>query len=390
MALSSQSGHSTGGRSYMSSRRRRGKRWPSLLFLMLICVGVWYFWFRADDPVEVDNGVVAGGQAVVVEDEPVAEAERRVIESVVDDEVEVVEPEQLEVVEPVGEEVQRAIEEVEVAIADSSKPEADSSQQVSSISGSDLMAEAGGLVQAGKFVEARQLLSDAIFEDSDIRSPTELAAARELASEINDTLVFSKRIVPGDSLVTTYVIEPNDALSRIAPTYKTPYQFITLINGISNPNRIRVGQRLKVVKGPFHAIVDKSDFRLDVYVIAPDGRRVFMKSFPVGLGEDDTTPIGQWAVRNGSKLENPRWTNPATGKSYGAGAADHPIGKYWLVIRGTDEVTKDLSGYGIHGTVDVTSIGRMASMGCVRMGADDIKLLYNLLVERHSTVEIRR
>jgi lipoprotein-anchoring transpeptidase ErfK/SrfK len=45
-------------------------------------------------------------------------------------------------------------------------------------------------------------------------------------------------------------------------------------------------------------------------------------------------------------------------------------------------------GYGIHGTIEQDSIGRQASMGCIRMRPDDVALVYEMLSE-HSTVQIR-
>ncbi|NBQ16587.1 MAG: hypothetical protein EBU31_18715 [Proteobacteria bacterium] len=49
---------------------------------------------------------------------------------------------------------------------------------------------------------------------------------------------------------------------------------------------------------------------------------------------------------------------------------------------------KNFEGYGIHGTIDDDSIGQQRSMGCVRMHAKDVELVYELLTEPNSTITI--
>ena len=44
--------------------------------------------------------------------------------------------------------------------------------------------------------------------------------------------------------------------------------------------------------------------------------------------------------------------------------------------------------FGLHGTIDPDSIGKEKSMGCVRMGSDDIALIYELLTEKVSVIKI--
>ena len=67
----------------------------------------------------------------------------------------------------------------------------------------------------------------------------------------------------------------------------------------------------------------------------------------------------------------------------------NPIGERWIGLVGIDEHTKDLSGLGMHGTIDPDSIGTNSSMGCVRMHGEDVSQMYEMLVGGVSTVEIR-
>lgn len=239
-------------------------------------------------------------------------------------------------------------------------------------------------------VEARMFLNRALF---DARTPDEdLPLLRQRLTELNQVLVFSPTVAPGDPLVETYTIEPGDVLARLvnARQLGVDWRLIQRVNQLSDPGRIRVGQKLKLVRGPFHAIVDKGEYRLDLYAAAtdPDGNRLFIRSFLVGLGEFGSTPLGTWMVREGSKLVDPHWVNPRTGEKFSNTDPKNPIGERWIGLRGTDANTEVLSGYGIHGTIEPQSIGTDASMGCVRMLSGDIELIYEVLVEGKSTVQI--
>jgi LysM repeat protein len=255
---------------------------------------------------------------------------------------------------------------------------------------SDLIARADALVAQSKPIEARDILNRALFDRSTTEGDRE--TLRERIQRINETLVFSRAVAPGDKVSRSYTIGPGDSLAKIASNEKTDadWRLIAQINGISDPRRIRVGQSVKLLQGPFHAVVYKSRFRLDLFASATDsaGNRLFIRSFPVGLGEFGSTPTGSFVVRPQSKLINPVWTNPRTGEYFGADNPENPIGEHWIGLDPADDASASFTQYGLHGTIDPGSIGQEKSMGCVRLAAPDIELLYGLLVENKSTVEI--
>ena len=196
-------------------------------------------------------------------------------------------------------------------------------------------------------------------------------------------------MIPQDPFVGKYVVQPGDSLSRIAQNadVKAEWMMIKRMNRLDNPNAIRVGQSLKIPIGTFHAEVSKSDYILDLYLENEHGR-VVVASCPVGLGEFDATPTGRFVVREHSKLINPQWRNPRTGEFFYSDDPENPIGERWIGIKGIDPTNNELLGYGIHGTIDANSIGRMESMGCIRMHDADVKLVYDALTERGSIIEI--
>jgi len=276
-----------------------------------------------------------------------------------------------------------------------SKPDAASGATPEKAAGSVPADVRSALLRAEQRIASEDLLGARLLLTTALRDPrtprVELDAIRARIGQINDELIFSPRIFPGEALTESYEVQSGDSLTRIASRMglATDWRLIQRVNRISDPSRIRVGQSLKLVRGPFHAIVDKSDYRLDLYAGDPgnESNWQFIKSFPVGLGEGDSTPTGEFVVRDDSKLVNPYWVNPRTGEKFAADDPENPIGERWIGLEGVGEYAV-LEGYGLHGTIEPESIGSQRSMGCVRLDADDIALVYECLVEEVSRVSV--
>ena len=111
----------------------------------------------------------------------------------------------------------------------------------------------------------------------------------------------------------------------------------------------------------------------------------------MGLGKNDKTPVGAFKVTTGKKVANPNWRDDETGEFYDSDNPLNPIGEFWVPIEGTEAKTKNKKGFGIHGTIDPTSIGKEASRGCIRLGDADVELVFYLLTDHSesSTVNIQ-
>ena len=250
------------------------------------------------------------------------------------------------------------------------------------------IGSARALIAQGKDLEARHVPSRILNGHGHRLSMAESHTVRLVLNEVNDKLLLSRAMVPGDQLVAEYTVRRGDKLIHIGLRHKVPYTLIMRMNGINDPTRMRFDSRIKVPRGPFHAILTKRAFRMDVYAKGSDDARIFVYSFAVGLGAGDSTPDGQWIVRRGKK-EDPDWLNPQTNQYFAKGDLKNPIGEHWIPIKGIDHATRELHGFGIHGTIDPESIGKQESMGCVRMLPDDVALLYEMLAEDESRVTIR-
>ncbi len=243
-------------------------------------------------------------------------------------------------------------------------------------------------LSAGDPIAARTLFSRAL---ADSRTTTaDRSALREKLGRINDDLIFSNRYVKGEPFTEEYVVQSGDNPTKIfrKRDLATEPRLIEKTNKL-DATKLRVGQKVKLIRGPFHAVVHKADFRLDLYAGSPDDQAnwTFIKSFTVGLGESNSTPVGSFVVKSSSKLINPPWTNPKTGEKFLADDPKNPIGERWIGIEGVGDA-RQYTGFGIHGTVDPDSIGKMKSMGCIRMNSADVETVYDLLTEKVSVVRI--
>jgi len=240
-------------------------------------------------------------------------------------------------------------------------------------------ARAEALVRADRVLEARKLVNEFLTKHPDHDACEPL---RRLAVKLGEKTINSPKVYPGDDLCYYYTVQPGDTLSKIAKNCETPYGFIARINGIDDPRRLRAGQKIKLVKGPVNALVIKH--RFTIYLRLGE---VFFARFPVGLGKNDCTPEGLWIVD--LCVKNPSYRDPETGKVYSPDDPENPTGGFWIALRGLTAETAGKSGYGLHGTNEPESIGKLMSKGCVRLRKDHAGQLFDMMLPKKSKVLIR-
>jgi lipoprotein-anchoring transpeptidase ErfK/SrfK len=232
------------------------------------------------------------------------------------------------------------------------------------------MQMAHGYLAQGQLVDALLELSKEVGVDL---APSDEGPLMELLDQLAGTVVYSRE----HHLEPAYEVQPGDTLERIAEAYQVPWQLLANINDIADPRRqLRPGEQIKVVKGPFEAVVDLRRFRLTIFV-----RDCYAGRFSIGVGKDLTTPEGTFAVQK--KLIRPTYYGETTIEG---GSPENPMGEYALELG--DHIY-------IHGTNDPSSIGRAASKGCIRLSERDIADLFAILSEKTerspgSTVYIQR
>ncbi len=217
------------------------------------------------------------------------------------------------------------------------------------------------LIADGEDVEANFQLSNLYWKRPEIR--------KQLDERLR-TVSYRIYFAPQPHYMEGHVVEANDVLQNIAKDYGVSWEYLAKLNR-TDPKKIRPGQKLKVIRGPFAAVVDLSDREMTVH-----SHGHYVARFVVGIGQDNSSPIGTFKVQE--KLRDPTY--------YGAdGVIEHddpqnPLGEHWLDLG---------DSYGIHGTNDEATVGKTESRGCIRMKNRDIADVYDLLTTG-SEVLIRR
>ena len=228
-----------------------------------------------------------------------------------------------------------------------------------------LVIEADQALQKGDLLAARESYYNVLKKNKDDKVRRQV---EEKLGAINVKLVMSPLPMPHDKVV--YLVKSGDFLGKIARKHGTTVELIQLSNNLANPNRIKKGDRLLVLKGKFFIEVSKE--RNELVVKFKDK---FFKRYSVATGKFGKTPVGTFQVTQ--KTVEPVWWSP-DGKEVPYGDPKNILGTRWMTLKATGK-TPDARGYGIHGTWDEKSIGSAASAGCVRMLNSDVEELFALV-----------
>lgn len=179
----------------------------------------------------------------------------------------------------------------------------------------------------------------------------------ELLDQLAGSVIYSRRHL----LEPPYVVKQGDSLQSIAQSYNVPWQLLAKVNGVRDPERLAPGTQLKVLRGPFEAVVSLERFELALML---GGR--YAGRFPIGIGRDNPQLEGAYSVRK--KLVQPAYRGPD--REFAAGDPNNPLGK--LAIELADRLA-------IHGTNDIKNLRRAESPGTICLGPRDIEDLYDIL-----------
>jgi LysM repeat protein len=150
------------------------------------------------------------------------------------------------------------------------------------------------MLDRGELAEAHQALSKWYGDPS--LTPTDAERVETLLSQLAGTVVYSTE----HRLAPAYVVKQGETLETIAKEHNVPWQLLAKINGVAAADQVRPGQELKVVRGPFSAVVDLSRSQLTLMV---DDR--FAGKFPVNLTPGQAVDDGEWVVGRKSSEQAP-------------------------------------------------------------------------------------
>lgn len=220
----------------------------------------------------------------------------------------------------------------------------------------DFMAAVQRKLDQGSLAEVLEKLS--LYYGNPRLSAEESRQITELLDQVAGTVIYSRQ----HFLEDPYTVRPGDSIQKIAQSYDVPWQLLAKINGIRDPERIEPGRQLKVVRGPFNAVIHLDDYEITLLVGG-----CYAGRFPIGIGLDHSQLAGTFLVKE--KSLNPTYYGPDR-TVIDADDPGNPLGDRWIGLG---------NQIGIHGTSDPQGIRRMAGRGSICLGNRDIEDVYDIL-----------
>jgi len=239
--------------------------------------------------------------------------------------------------------------------------------------------------QGKKACDSKQYLQAARYLSNAVRSgltPEMELQARKMLNEASNHWLFARNIYEDDPFCKNHKVAGGELLVQIQKKYHIPYEFIMRINNIRNARSIGVGATLKVVQGPFNAVVDRKRYLMSIYL-----GDLLVRTYRVGLGKPGRdTPTGEWLVE--LKQPNPAWTDPDTHKRYEPDDPENPLGERWIRLKGIKGPAEGRKGCGMRCTIKVQELRKSAARGCIRLDNGDVRELYDMLTPGQSRVYV--
>jgi LysM repeat protein len=226
-------------------------------------------------------------------------------------------------------------------------------------------------LERGDLAQAHELLSPWHNEPS--LKPAEAENVDKLLGQLAGTVIYSTE----HRLGPARVVRPGETLESIAKEYNVPWQLLAKINGIPAANQVRPGQEIKVVPGPFSAVVDLGRSQMTLMVA---GR--YAGKFPV------TVPIGA-TVSEGEWLVDQKLVAPASGVTQSAYTTQPPRVDHAIVLRGGTEPAAATGGPTLAIASSSNPTGPSAGAAAIQVSAADAEELSDIL-SIGSRVVIRR
>jgi LysM repeat protein len=192
-----------------------------------------------------------------------------------------------------------------------------------------------GALDRGELAQALAMLSEWYGDPS--LTPAEVKEVNDLLAQLAGSVIYEGP--PAHRLLPPHRVKDGETLESIAGSYNVPWQLLAKINGVDERAALTPGQELKVVPGPFSAVIDLSErtmtlkldrryagkfalevdptlsveegsWRVDQKLLTPSAGSLY--SATAGAGEDRSlllanlaNPTGQAAVVRGPGASDP-------------------------------------------------------------------------------------
>ena len=202
----------------------------------------------------------------------------------------------------------------------------------------------------GRLADAHLLLTS-LYESAEVPADQAREVTR-LLDQLAATVIYSRQHL----LESPYRVRPGDTLERIAEQYNVPAQLLARINGVRDLQNLSPGKQLKVVRGPFSAVVDLNRLELTLML---QGR--YAGRFPVTLDPNRGSVEGTFIVRD------KRTFPPISTVQFGTPAT---TGKCWIDLG--NQVSLQSKG-------DLGDLNRGDARGAICLSDRDMEDVFGIL-----------
>jgi len=137
----------------------------------------------------------------------------------------------------------------------------------------------------GELSQALLLLSDWYGDPS--LSASESQEVSQLLSQLAGSVIYSTE----HRLEPPHMVQAGEKLEDIAKQYNIPWQLLAKINGIARADQLQPGQQLKVMRGPFSALIDLSERKMTLML-----DRRYAGQFSIHVDPTTSVEEGHWTV----------------------------------------------------------------------------------------------
>lgn len=181
------------------------------------------------------------------------------------------------------------------------------------------MKDARQKIDAGHPEDALFLLT--MLRDDKQLSDKQRTELLTLMDQIAGTVIYSR---DHHLMEPAYVVKAGDSLEAIAKSYDIPAGLLAKINGISETAPLQPESKLKVIRGPFHAVIDTSTKELTLFV-----KSRYAGRFAIHIGSDFPIADGQGSIvsktRQHSQYNDHAWIGLTTPGGSAGSAAEFGI-----------------------------------------------------------------
>ena len=123
----------------------------------------------------------------------------------------------------------------------------------------------------------------------------------QLLDQVAGSVIYSRKHL----IEPAYTVRQGETLDQIAKAHRVTAGLLIKINGIQNPETVRPGDQLKVVRGPFNATVNGEKSELTLWL---GGR--YAGRFPLAMGPEFKAIVGPFVVHEKIRVHPERGNQP--------------------------------------------------------------------------------